>query len=213
MVLFYIFEFIYERAVLSLKNDIEMVKEELNSEEKFFEKAVVTERFIKKYKNLMIGVGVALVVGTLGNFAYNMNKASNIASANEQLVILQKDSTNKSALAQLKIHSPALYELYTYSQAIVNNDTKTLATLKNSKLPLLGDLATYEDAQRTNDKAALSDYASQQGRIYKDLAQLQLAIMLMDSQKIEQAHEELATIEESSPLYKIARALRHYGVK
>jgi len=35
---------------LSLKQDIEMVKEELNSEEKFFEKAVLTERFVKKYK-------------------------------------------------------------------------------------------------------------------------------------------------------------------
>ena len=41
---------IKEERFLSLKTDIEMVKDELTSEEKFFEKAVVTEKFIKKYK-------------------------------------------------------------------------------------------------------------------------------------------------------------------
>jgi len=45
---------------LSLKNNIEMVKEELNSEEKFFEKAVITEKFVKKYKNLLIGSVIAI---------------------------------------------------------------------------------------------------------------------------------------------------------
>ena len=35
---------------MSLKEELEMVKEELSSEEKFFEKAVITEKFVKKYK-------------------------------------------------------------------------------------------------------------------------------------------------------------------
>lgn len=63
---------------MSLKNDIEMVREELNSEEKFFEKAVVTERFIKKYKNVIIGSIAAIVVVVGANIAYDMNKASQI---------------------------------------------------------------------------------------------------------------------------------------
>ena len=39
-------------TVVSLKENIEMVKNELNSEEQFFEKAVQTERFVKKYKKV-----------------------------------------------------------------------------------------------------------------------------------------------------------------
>jgi hypothetical protein len=42
-----------EGFLLSLKENINMVREELNSEEKFFEKAVITEKFVKKYKNLL----------------------------------------------------------------------------------------------------------------------------------------------------------------
>jgi len=47
---------------LSLKENIGMVKEELTAEEQFFEKAVVTERFVKKYKNVMIGSLVVIVL-------------------------------------------------------------------------------------------------------------------------------------------------------
>ena len=197
---------------MSLKNDIEMVKEELNSEEKFFEKAVVTERFVKKYKNLMIGAVVAVVIGVGVNMTMEASKASDIASANEQLLFLQKDNTNKSALAELQKRSPALFELYNYSQAIVNNDVKALSSLQSSKAPLLSDLASYEVASRAKNSNDLENYTSKQGGIYKELAQLQLAVMLIDEGKVKQAQEKLSTIEEGSPLFKVARALRHYGV-
>ena len=189
-----------------------MVKEELNSEEKFFEKAVVTERFVKKYKNLMIGAVVAVVIGVGVNMTMEASKASDIASANEQLLFLQKDNTNKSALAELQKRSPALFELYNYSQAIVNNDVKALASLQSSKAPLLSDLASYEVASRAKNSNDLENYTSKQGGIYKELAQLQLAVMLIDEGKVKQAQEKLSTIEEGSPLFKVARALRHYGV-
>lgn len=197
---------------MSLKNDIEMVKEELNSEEKFFEKAVVTERFVKKYKNLMIGGVVAIVIGVSANLVMEASKAADIAAANEQLEFLQKDNTNKSALAELQKRSPALFELYNYSQAIVNNDTKALESLKNSKAPLLSDLASYEVASRTKKSSELESYTSKQGAIYKELAQLQLAVMLIDEGKVKEAQDKLSTIEEGSPLFKVAHALRHYGV-
>ena len=49
---------------MSLKDNIEMVKEELNSEEKFFERSVITERFVKKYKNAIIASVVVIVLLT-----------------------------------------------------------------------------------------------------------------------------------------------------
>ena len=59
-----------------------MVKEELNSEEKFFEKAVMTEKFVKKYKNIMIGAVVAVVVLVSANLIYESNNNANIEEAN-----------------------------------------------------------------------------------------------------------------------------------
>jgi len=46
-----------------------MVRNELTSEEKFFEKAVVTEKFLKKYKNLIVAGVIATALFIAGNVA------------------------------------------------------------------------------------------------------------------------------------------------
>ena len=198
---------------MSLKNDIEMVKEELNSEEKFFEKAVITEKFIKKYKNIMIGSLAVIVIGVGSNIAYNMNLKSNIESANKSLAILQKDSTNTQELLNLKKHSPNLHDLFLYSKAMADKDIATLEKLKNSKAPILNDLVKYELAQDSNNVNSLNEYTLKQDAIYKDLAQIQSAVILMNNGKIDDAHEKLSLVNQQSSLGKVAQLLLHYGVK
>ncbi len=195
---------------MSLKDNIEMVKEELNSEEKFFEKAVITEKFVKKYKNVMIGSLVAIVLIVGANMAYEINKQNKIDAANEALLELTKDNKNSSAVVQLKALSPNLYDVWTLSQAIANKDLASIKELKNSKALIVGDIATYELAQ---DATALESYALKQDAIYKDLALVQSAVLLINDNKIEKAHQELSKIGVQSPLAKIASALLHYGVK
>ena len=195
---------------MSLKNNIEMVREELNSEEKFFEKAVITEKFVKKYKNVMIGSFVAIVLVIGANIAYEANKQSKMDAANEALLELSKDSKNSAAASQLKALSPNLYDVWILSQAVANKDLVSMKELKNSKAILVSDLATYELAQ---DSASLSSYASKQNAVYRDLALVQSAVILMNENKIDKAHQELSKIGLQSPLAKIASALLHYGVK
>ncbi|MEA2091637.1 MAG: hypothetical protein U9O83_04625, partial [Campylobacterota bacterium] len=103
---------------MSLKNDIEMVKEELNSEEKFFEKAVITEKFVKKYKNWMIFAVMGIIVLVGANIAYDLNKQSQITAANNALSVLSKDAQNSEALLTLKSISPELYDVWIYSNAV-----------------------------------------------------------------------------------------------
>lgn len=190
-----------------------MVKEELNSEEKFFEKAVVTERFIKKYKNVIIGSVVAVIVVVGANIAYDMNKKSQIQAANATLTQLMQNPSDAANTARLASLSPALHDAWIYSQAIANKDAKALEALQNSQTIIISDLAKYELAQSSKDMAKLDAYASRQNAIYADLAIVQSAVMLMNEGKNEQAHQKLATINENSSLYKIAKALLHYGVK
>jgi len=156
---------------LSIKNDIEMVREELTSEEKFFEKSVITERFIKKYKNIIIGSVVAIIAVVGGNIAYDINYESNVTQANELLTKLNIDSSDKNALSQLKSLSPDLHDVFIYSKAVVNKDIKTLESLKSSKAVLVSDLATYESLQNVKDVSQFNIYALKQDAIYKDLAQ------------------------------------------
>ena len=198
---------------MSLKQDIEMVKEELNSEEKFFEKAVMTEKFVKKYKNLMIASVVVVVVLVGADIGYTINKQNRVDAANAALVKLNADPANAAVIAELKNLSPVLHDVWQYSQAVVNKDLTTLEKLKSSKSILIADLAAYDAASESKDLSALNAYTLQQDAIYKDLAQVQAAVLLMNASKINQAHEKLSMISIDSPLAVVANALMHYGVK
>jgi len=198
---------------LSLKQDIEMVKEELNSEEKFFEKAVMTENFVKKYKNYLVTAVVAVVIIIGANIGYTINKKNTLNAANETLSKLSSDPSNTVLIEKLENLSPALHDVWQYSQALVNKDLTTLEKLENSHALLIGDLATYAAASESKDVTTLDNYALNQNAIYKDLAQVQAAVILMNSSKIDEAHEKLSMISVDSPLAQVANALMHYGVK
>jgi len=198
---------------LSLKNDIEMVKEELSSEEKFFEKAVVTEKFVKKYKNSLIGSVVVIVLLVAGNIVYTLNEQSRIAEANTVLLELQTDSSNITLQARLDSLSPALHDVWMYSKAIVDKDTNSLKTLQSSNNALVQDLASYEVAQEMNSLSSLNAYSSKSSAMYTDLAILESAVLLMNEQKISEAHMKLSQISLTSPLAQVAKTLMHYGVK
>jgi len=198
---------------LSLKNDIDMIKEELTSEEKFFEKSVMTERFVKKYKYPLVSAVVAVVLLVGGNMVYEMNKESNAIAANEALAALQKDASDANSLTALQTLSPELHTAYLFSEALKNKDIESLENLKNSKVSPLKDLVSYELAQNKKDVNALTEYALQQDAIYKDLAQLQAAIFLINDGKTDKAHSKLQTIADTSPVANFAKALMHYGVQ
>jgi len=187
-----------------------MVKEELNSEEKFFEKAVMTERFIKKYKKIMIGSVVVVVVLVAANIVYNANESSKIAAANAAFSALQKDASNAGALSELKALSPNLHDVWVFSQAVANKDIEAIKSLKNTKALIVGDLVAYE---LSTDPSSLENYASKQDAIFRDLALVQGAVMLFNENKIEEARYKLSKVSKDSSLGKLVEALMHYGIK
>ena len=198
---------------MSLKNDLDMVKEELNSEEKFFEKAVITEKFVKKYKNLMIASVVGVIILISANIAYDINKQNTKDAANVALLELMSDSTDTAALGRLGSLSPTLKDVWVYSQAIANKDVSALESLKGSNDEVINDLVSYALAAESKDKAILETYALKQNSIYKDLAHVQSAVLLIQSGDTTQAQEKLSLISIDSSLAQVAAALMHYGVK
>ena len=198
---------------LSLKDNISMVKDELNAEEKFFENAVITERFISKYKKPLIAVASVIAVGILANVTYDYYTNSRAESANNALLELQTNANDQKALETLKANNPKLYDLYTLSQAIKKNDSKTLESLKTSTASEVSDIASYQLASLQNNLNALNSYANSADGIDKDMAVIQSAVLLIQENKVDQADRKLASISTESPLYSVAKALLHYGVK
>lgn len=195
---------------MSLKENIKMVKEELNSEEKFFEKAVITEKFVKRYKKILISSVAVVVLGVVANIAYVSSEESRVAAANEALASLKMNSQDTEALNELKVLSPNLYDLWLFSQASANNDLEAMKALKKSKAPIINDLIKYELAQ---DVKSMEKYAKKQDSIYRDLALVKSAILLFSKNNIDEAHNKLLEVSPNSSLGNVVNALLHYGVK
>jgi len=198
---------------VSLKENIEMVKSELNSEEQFFEKAVQTERFVKKYKKPLIGIVSAAIIAIAIGTVYDITMQNKIDQSNAALNVLMSDADDAEAQKQLKELNPKLYDVWSLSQALKTKDQDALRTLQSSKALVVADLAQYELAAIQEDPAALEGYAQKSDALLKDLAQIEAAVLLMNSGDAKAAHAKLAMIDINSPVYQLAQSLAHYGVK
>ena len=198
---------------MSLKENIDMVKEELSQEEKFFAGAVQTERFVKKYKLQLISVVVAVVFVLIANSIYQANAQQAIDSSNEAYLTLLTNSDDSEAAEVLKENNPALYDAWQFKMALKKGDEAGLKKLTASSSNVVADLASYELAALKKDKTALNEYALNQDAILKDLAVLNEAVLLMKEGKTEEAKTRLALIDETSSLKKLAMLLQHYGIK
>jgi hypothetical protein len=198
---------------LSLKENMDALKEELSSEEKFFESAIRTERFVKRYQKPLISVVVASLLAVGGAIGYQMYTDAKIQSSNAAFNLLLVNPSDTQAEQTLKKDNPALYDVWKLSRGITQNDVTVLEGLKNSEAFGVGDIASYEAAAIKGDIASLEQYTKKQGALYKDMALLELAVSAIEKGDVAAAHQKLALITEESPLYQVAGALSHYGVK
>jgi len=198
---------------LSLKENIDMVKEELSQEEKFFAGAVKTERFVKKYKLPLISALVAILIVLVSNSLYQSNLETKIKVSNEAYLSLLSDKNDAKSAEVLKENNPALYDAWKFKLALDNVDEAELTELSKSHSSVVADLASYELAALKKDKKALNDYALNQDAILKDLAILNEAVLLMQEGKTDEAKARLVLISNESSLKKLSMLLQHYGIK
>ncbi len=200
-------------AVLSLKENMEALKEELNSEEKFFESAIRTERFVKRYQKPLIALIAASLLAVGGAIGYQAYTSAKIESSNAALNLLLANPNDTKAEQTLKNDNPKLYDVWKLSRGIAQNDVTILDGLKNSQSFGVADIASYESALIKGDMKSMEQYTKQQGALYKDMALLESAVGAINKGDIKAAKEKIALIDENSPLYQIAQSLAHYGVK
>lgn len=198
---------------MSLKENMDALKEELSSEEKFFESAIRTERFVKRYQKPLIAVVAASLLAVVGAIGYQAYTKAKLESSNVAFNALLANPSDTNAQQTLKNDNPALYDVWNLSQGISHNDLSVLEGLKNSEAFGVSDIASYEAAAIKGDAQALEAYTKKQGSLYKDLALLELAVSAIEKGDTATAHQKISLIPESSPLYKVAQSLSHYGVK
>lgn len=204
---------IIQESRLSLKENMHVLKEELNAEEKFFENTIRAERFVKQYRKPLIAGASAIVLGVMGLVSYNIYQEKRSESANSALNTLLMNPADTSALEALQSNNPALYDLYTFSKAIQAGDVKALEALKGSKSSEIADLAAYESAVLEKKIPALEGYSKTQGALLGDMATVEVAVNAIEKGDVATAHSKLNQIKEDSVLYPFAQMFSHFGVK
>jgi hypothetical protein len=197
---------------LSIRDDIEIVKEGLTTEEQFLTSFIKTEKFVKKYKTLIIGCVIAILFGVAGYEGYGFYNEKRIEMANEALSKLLKNPSDKDATEQLRSKSQKLYEAYLYLGAIQKDDQAALKK-SSSTTGLLGDLASYQLASISVDETALKAYALNKESVMKDFANYLLAYKSVEKSDTKMAKEYLAKIPASSNIKEQANYLEHLLIK
>ena len=189
---------------MSIKENVDYVKTELSSEEKFLENFVKSERFFKKYKTLIFAFIVVVIIGFIGIFIKKEFDESNKFEANLAFNKVLENSGDTKALADLKDKNKDLYEIALYLQA--KKDSKSVEI----NIPFLKELSKYQNALINKSVSELDNVSMQNDFLLKDFAVFNKALILANEGKFQEAKTTLALISETSKAFELAKLLNHY---
>lgn len=191
---------------MSLKENVDYVKNELSSEEKFLESFVKIERFYKKYKMIIILLVIVIIGLVIGIFATKQIQASNKLEANIAFNKVMENPKDTEAQNILKDKSLQLYEVALYAQAL--EDGK----FKDTKLKYFKELVAYQKALEENSIEKLNTVSMEKDFLLKEFAIFNKALLQAKEGKFEDAKATLKLIPADSQVNDLVTALNHYLV-
>jgi hypothetical protein len=190
---------------VSIKDDVNYVKKELSGDEKVLESAFKLESLYKKYKFQLWGVAAALILFFGGQAVMDAMHQAKLEKANEAFLTLQSNSDDANALQVLKENNPALLELYTFSQAVQQEDVKVLEALASSKNSVIADASGYT--------AAVLNKKPVDSKLYKEMALFEEAYLAIVAGDTKTAQNKLELIGDRSSLSVVTDFLKHSTIK
>ena len=188
---------------MSIKENVDYIKSELSNEEKLLEGFVKSERFFKKYKNLLIALIVAIVIGSIIYFVKKSFDESNKYDSN---ILLNNylEKGDEKALQSLKDKNNSLYEIALYLKARQDGKSAEIS------LPILKELSEFELAKDKNDIEALDKLSMKGDFLLKDYALFNKALILTNEGKYQEAKDTIAKISNDSRTIELVNLLNHY---
>ena len=188
---------------MSIKENVNYVKDELSSEEKFLENFVKGERFFRKYKTLIFAIVVLAIIVPIGYVIKKDLVESNKLEANAAFNKFL-ESNDEKALATLKDKNEKLYEIALFLQARKDNKTVEINT------PVLKELAKFQIAMESKNTKELENLSMQNDFLLKEFAIFNKALLLTNEGKFEEAKTALKQIPQTSKATELANLLNHY---
>lgn len=189
-------KFYIEGFFLALKQNIEYVKESLNSQEQFLGNLIKGEKFFKKHKVTIITIIILFLAYISFTYINNHSKSHNLKVSNEAYQELMKNPDNKEAQELLEKTNLNLYSLFLYHN--LDNEEALKKIMNEEKLnETLSDFYNFESSLKSKD-GFMEDYVN-----------LIQAFKALQSDKKEDAKAYLMKIPLSSELFTIANSYMH----
>lgn len=189
---------------MSLKENVNFVKEELNSEEKFLESFVKVERFYKKNKALIIGAALVILIAVIGINVKNYMDQQDKIDANIAFEQVQKNPNNEAALATLKSTNKHLYEIALYQKAQKENK------IVKVDVNFFKNISLYQEALKEQSISKLNDLSMERDFLLKEFAIFNKALLEAKTGKFSEAKTSLKLIPAESKAYELVKILNHY---
>ena len=190
---------------MSIQDTLNEAKKELTNDEQMLASAFKLEKLYKKHKVKLYSVLTIATLYLVGTAVVDNIAQQKLVSANSAYLTLNKDAKNETALNELKSNNPALFDLYSYQEAIKSTDKEALKALSKSKNEIIADISNYH--------LAVLEGKPVESKLYNDFALVDNASLLIKEGKISDAKNELDLIDEESPVYNISKMIKHYTIK
>ena len=189
---------------MSTKENIEYIKDELSSEEKFLESFVKVERFYKKYKTIIIGVVAIIIIAVIGSAISGYIAEQNKKEANIAFNKLLLNPNDAEALSTLKSTNESLYEIANYLKA------KKEGKVEEINVTYLKELSLYEKALQNSDLAKISSLSLNSDFLLKENAIFNKALLEAKNGNYKASKETLSQISENSQINELVVLLKHF---
>ncbi|MEA3498005.1 MAG: hypothetical protein U9R16_02985 [Campylobacterota bacterium] len=185
---------------MSLKENINYIKDEVSAQESLMENTFKLEQFYKKYKMMIIG-GVSLIIlAFIGLSVSNYMGEQNKIKDNEMFNLILENPQDKNALEYLQANNKKLYNI-----AVYMSDKN-----KDINVEFLNELSVYSKAIEKNSIDDISAVSQKQNFLLKDFALFNKALIQTQNGKYQDAKESLMLISEKSTVATLSNMLSHY---
>lgn len=187
---------------MSLKENVSYIKDEISTEEQFFENFFKIEKFYRKYKKIILVTSLLVVTGVIGFTILKYTNEKNIIAANDAYSKVMLDNEDKASLDELKSINEKLYNIALFQ---ITKD-KTIAT----DAQFVEDIAAYNSAVAKSDLVTLDGMIMKQDFLLKDFAVLSKTLILIDKKEYKKAKETISRIDEKSRILPFSNMIKHF---
>ncbi len=187
---------------MSLKENVSFIKDEISTQEQFFESFFKIEKFYKKYKKIILASLVLAILALLITAITGFLNEKDTEVANEAYSKVLLNNSDQTSLNELKSANEALYNIVLFQ---ISKD-KTTA----SNIAFLEDIALYNSAVAKSDIVALDGMIMKQDFLLKDFAVLSKTLIFIDKKEYKKAKETISRIDEKSRVLPLSNMIKHF---